>query len=78
MWMLWLDGSSSKICLHLSMIQGYQDFMKSYWWHGIKGDIVKFVVTCLSYEKLKVEQSVTLGYINILGHHQGKSRIIFS
>ena len=33
----------------------YQDLKKFYWWHGMKKDVAKFVVVCLTCQKSKIE-----------------------
>ena len=33
----------------------YQDLKKSYWWHGMKNDVAKFVAACLTCQKSKIE-----------------------
>ena len=49
------EGHKSKLSLHPGMTKMYQDLKKSYWWHGMKNDVAKFVVACLTYQKSKIE-----------------------
>jgi len=49
------EGNKRKLSLYLGMTKMYQDLKKSYWWPGMKNDVAKFVVACLTCQKSKVE-----------------------
>jgi len=49
------EGHKSKLNLHPWMTKMYQDLKKSYWWHGMKNDVAKFVNACLTCQKSKIE-----------------------
>ena len=49
------EGHKSKLSLHPGMTKMYQGLKKSYWWNGMKNDVAKFVATCLTCKKSKIE-----------------------
>ena len=48
------EGHKSKISLHPGMTKMYQDLKKSYSWHDMENDVAKFVVVCLTYQRLNI------------------------
>jgi len=45
------EGHKSKLSLHTRMTKMYQDLKKSYWWHGMKNEVAKFVAACWTCQK---------------------------
>ncbi|KAA3488372.1 Protein FAR1-RELATED SEQUENCE 5 [Gossypium australe] len=43
----------------------YKDLKGSYWWSGMKREIVEYVSTCLTCERLKAEHQVPLEAQNL-------------
>ena len=63
------EGHKSKLSLHPGnpgMTKMYQDLKKSYWWHGMKNDVAKFVVACLNCQKSKIEHQRSGGMLTQL------------
>ena len=60
------EGHKSKLSLHPRMTKMYQDLKKSYWWHGMKNDVAKFVVACLTCQKSKIEHQLPGGMLTQL------------
>ena len=49
------EGHKSRLSLHPGMTKMYQDLKETFWWQGMKRDVVQFVSTCLTCQKAKVE-----------------------
>jgi len=60
------EGHRSKLSLHPGMTKMYQDLKKSYWWHGMKNDVAKFVAACLTCQISKIEHQQPGGMLTQL------------
>jgi len=60
------EGHKSKISLHPGMTKMCQDLKKSYWWHDMKNDVAKFVASCLTCKKSKIEHQWPEGMLTQL------------
>nr|KYP76384.1 Retrotransposable element Tf2 [Cajanus cajan] len=49
------EGHRSRLSIHQGMTKMYQDLKKTFWWYGMKREIVEYVAACLTYQKAKVE-----------------------
>ena len=49
------EGHKSRLSLNPSMTKMYQDLKETFWWQGMKKDVVQFVSACLTCQKAKVE-----------------------
>jgi len=49
------EGHKSHLSLHPGMNKIYQDLKESFWWSGMKKEIARYVVACLTCQKAKVE-----------------------
>ena len=49
------DGSFS---MHPGSTKMYQDLKTSYWWFGMKRDVLEFVTRCMVCQKVKAEYQV--------------------
>ncbi|XP_068504157.1 uncharacterized protein [Phaseolus vulgaris] len=57
------------------MTKMYQDLKKSYWWHGMKNDVAKFIVACLTCQKSKIEHQRPGGMLTQLAFQYGSGTI---
>jgi len=48
------------------MTKMYEDLKNSYWWHGMKNDVAKFVAACLICQKSKIEHQRPVGMLTQL------------
>ncbi|XP_042415181.1 uncharacterized protein LOC122004343 [Zingiber officinale] len=49
------EAHQSRFTIHPSGTHMYRDLRHSYWWTGMKKDIVNFVARCLVYQQVKAE-----------------------
>nr|KYP63374.1 Retrotransposable element Tf2 [Cajanus cajan] len=49
------EGHKSRLSIHPGMTKMYQDLKKTFWWFGMKRDIVVYVAVCLTCQNAKVE-----------------------
>lgn len=49
------EGQRSSMSFHTGATKMYQDLKKTFWWSGMKNDIVEFVYACLTCQKSKIE-----------------------
>jgi len=49
------EGHQSRLSIHPGMTKMYKDLKESFWWNGIKTDVVDFVAQCLVCQKAKIE-----------------------
>nr|KYP54680.1 Retrovirus-related Pol polyprotein from transposon 17.6 [Cajanus cajan] len=49
------EGHMSRLSIYPGMTKMYQDIKKSFWWPGMKREIVEFVAACLTCQKAKIE-----------------------
>ncbi|GKC76068.1 putative reverse transcriptase domain-containing protein [Tanacetum coccineum] len=57
------DGGIYFFDLHPSADKMYYDLRDLYWWHGMKGDIVKYISRCLTCSKIKAEHQKPSGLL---------------
>jgi len=48
-------GHKSLLSIHPGMTKMYKDLKDSFWWTGMKTDVVDFVAFCLVCQKAKIE-----------------------
>nr|GEV31925.1 DNA/RNA polymerases superfamily protein [Tanacetum cinerariifolium] len=51
---------SSLVFIHLGSTKMYRDLKQNFWWNGMKNDVVKFVVKCLTFQK----ENITMDLVN--------------
>ena len=57
------EAHSGSFAMHPGSIKMYQDLKVSYWWSGMKRDVLEFVTKCLVCQKVKVENQVPSGLL---------------
>jgi len=56
-------GNKGYLSLHPSMSKMYQDLKESFWWSGMKKEIGQYIVTCMTFQKAKVEHEMHGGLL---------------
>ena len=41
--------------VHPKATKMYHDIKIKYWWSGLKKEVAKFVISCLTYQQVKIE-----------------------
>jgi len=49
------EGHQSRLSINPGMTKMYKDLKESFWWNGMKSDVVDFVAQCLVCQKAKIE-----------------------
>jgi len=49
------EGHKSRFSMHPGMTKMYHELKKSLWWSGMKQDVARYVSSCLTYQKAKIE-----------------------
>ena len=49
------EAHKSKFSIHPGATKMYHDLRESYWWHGMKNDVARYVEECLTCRKVKAE-----------------------
>ena len=49
------EGHKNGLSIHPGAMKMYQDLKNMFWWLGMKKDVVEFVYSCLTCQKLKIE-----------------------
>ncbi|MCI95153.1 retrotransposon protein putative Ty3-gypsy subclass, partial [Trifolium medium] len=44
----------------------YQDLREDFWWPGMKRHVAEYVVSCLTYQKAKIEHQKPAGLLHSL------------
>ncbi|XP_017976422.1 PREDICTED: uncharacterized protein LOC108661938 [Theobroma cacao] len=65
-WAILEEAHSLAYALHPESTKMYKTIKKSYWWPGIKRDITKFVMKCLTCQQIKVEYQKPSGTLQPL------------
>nr|KYP42986.1 Retrotransposable element Tf2 [Cajanus cajan] len=55
------EGHKSRLSIHPGMTKMYHDLKKTFWWSGMKREIVEYVAACLTCQKAKVEHQKPSG-----------------
>ena len=55
------EAHSGSFAIHLGSTKMYQDLKMSFWWSGMKKDVLDFVTKCLVCQRVKAEHQVPLG-----------------
>ena len=74
------EAHSGSFSMHPGSTKMYQDLKTSYWWSGMKRDVLEFVTKCMVCQKLKAEHQVPLGLlqpIRILEWKWGRNTMDF-
>jgi len=53
--MLLKEGNKSRLSIHPGMTKMYKDLKATFWWTGMKTDVVDFIASCLVCQKAKIE-----------------------
>ena len=53
--MLLNEGHKSRLSIHPGMTKMYKDLKATFWWMGMKTDVVDYVASCLVCQKAKIE-----------------------
>ena len=53
--MLLDEGHKSRLSIHPGMSKMYKDLKATFWWTGIKTDVIDYVASCLVCQKAKIE-----------------------
>ena len=56
----------STYSIHPSSTKMYNDLKDTYWWNGMKRDIIEFVSKCLTYQQVKLEHQRPSGLLQQL------------
>ena len=54
-----------KFSIHPGVTKMYQDLKRTYWWIGMKRDVVDFVSKCQTCQLIKVQHQLPVDYYNI-------------
>ena len=57
------EAHRGSFAMHPSSTKMYQDLMTSYWWSGVKRDVLEFVTKCMVCRKVKTEHQVPSGLL---------------
>ena len=57
------EAHSGSFAIHLGSTKMYQYLKVSYWWSGMKRDVLEFVTKCLACQKVKAEHQVPSGLL---------------
>jgi hypothetical protein len=49
------EAHESAYSIHLDVNKMYHDLNTTYWWYGMKRDVVEYVALCDTYQRVKVE-----------------------
>jgi hypothetical protein len=49
------EANNRRYSIHPGEVKMYRDFKRVYWWPGMKRDVMRYVSTCLTYQKVKAE-----------------------
>ena len=49
------EAHKSKFSIHPGATKMYHDLRESYWWHGMKKDVARYVEECMTCRKVKAE-----------------------
>jgi hypothetical protein len=49
------EAHDSSYSIHPGGSKMYQDLKSTYWWYGMKRDVVKYVALCDTYQRIKVK-----------------------
>jgi hypothetical protein len=60
------EGHRTKFSVHPGIMKMYQDMKRSYWWMGMKRDIMKYVERCLQCQKIKAVRQKSAGLLHPL------------
>ena len=52
--------------VHLGAMKMYHDIKVTYWWNGLKKDVVEFVASCLTCQQVKIEHQKLIGLLQEL------------
>ena len=57
------EAHSGSFSIHLGSTKIYKDLKTSYWWFGMKRDVLKIVTKCMVCQKVKAEHRVPSGLL---------------
>ena len=57
------QAHSGSFAMHPGSTKMYQDLKTSYWWSGMKRDVLEFVTKCMVCQKVKAEHQVPSGLL---------------
>ncbi|KAK4258952.1 hypothetical protein QN277_005343 [Acacia crassicarpa] len=60
------EAHRSKYTIHSGITKMYNDLKRNYWWPGMKKDVTKFVIGCLTCQKVKIEHQKPPGLLQSL------------
>ena len=60
------QGHKSRLAIHPGQMKMYEDLKRSYWWMGMKRDIVDYVSRCLECQQVKAVRQRPTGLIQPL------------
>jgi hypothetical protein len=66
------EAHKSKLSIHPGMTKMYQDLRHIFWWPGMKKHVAKYVSSCLTCQKAKVEHQKPAGLLQSLSVPQWK------
>jgi hypothetical protein len=60
------EAHKSKFAIYPGEVKMYQDLKKAYWWLGMKKDIIHYISTCLTYQRVKAKHKKSAGLLQPL------------
>ena len=57
------EAHSGSFAMHPGSIKMYHDLKTSYWWSGMKREVLEFVTKCMVCQKVKAEHQVPSGML---------------
>jgi hypothetical protein len=70
------EGHRTRLAIHPGMMKMYQDLKRTYWWMGMKRDVVDYVNRCLQCQQLKLYVRNQRDYYNLYQYRSGSGKIL--
>ena len=65
-WNILKEAHRSKFSMHLCVTKMYPDLKRTYWWIGMKTDVVDFVSKCQTCQLIKAQHQLPGGLLQSL------------
>jgi hypothetical protein len=60
------EAHKSRYSIHPGEVKMYKDLNRRYWWVGMKSDVIGYVSTCLTCQKVKAKHKKVAGLLQPL------------